>query len=87
MAAGAVVLAGDNVGYRSVMSPQPDLLFTPNRPRQLADRLAYLLRQPAMRSEKMRWQDHYVQDFDVSVVGGQLVDRYKQALRQRQNVQ
>jgi phosphatidylinositol alpha-mannosyltransferase len=87
MAAGAMVLAGDNVGYRSVMTPKPELLFSPKNAEELADKLAYYLQHPAERLAAKTWQDHYVRDFDVTIVGKELVDRYNQALHLRQNVQ
>jgi len=87
MAAGAVVLAGDNSGYRSVLAPQPDLLFAPHDAMELADKLTFLLQETAQRLQVAHWSKQYVQQFDINVVGQQLVAAYKQALRLRQNVQ
>ncbi len=43
MASGkAAVLAGDNPGYRSVMSPRPDLLFDPLDADALAEKTSIL---------------------------------------------
>ena len=84
MASGrTVVLAGDNPGYRSVMSPQPDLLFDPRDAGVLADKLAGYLSDGARRQSLQAWSMDYVKQFDVAVVGAKLLDIYRQALRKR----
>lgn len=87
MAAGALVLAGDNPGYHTVMAPRPELLFRPHDAQLLADKLALFIRQPTKRRTLVKWQSEYVQQFDTQVVGKELVHKYNQALRSRQNVQ
>lgn len=82
MAAGnAVVLGGDNSGYRSVLAERPELLFDAQSSQALADKLAQYLQNPATRKDAIAWQQRYVQQFDVSKVGTQLVTLYNQALR------
>jgi phosphatidylinositol alpha-mannosyltransferase len=84
MASGqAVVLAGDNPGYRSVMETQPDLLFDPKNPKILAKKLAVYLNDKKQRQQMQAWQAGYVKQFDISVVGAKLLDIYRQALRKR----
>ncbi len=86
MASGrAVVLAGDNPGYRSVMSPQPDLLFPANTPEVLAEKLAYYLQNEPPRQVMRHWGMTYARKFDVNLVGKQLLDIYSQALRKRRS--
>jgi phosphatidylinositol alpha-mannosyltransferase len=84
MASGrAVVLAGDNPGYRSVLAPQPDLLFDAGSPKALAEKLAYYITHDADRRRLQAWAGRYAEQFDVSVVGTQLLDMYYRALHKR----
>lgn len=79
----AVVLAGDNPGYRSVMSPQPDLLFDAEDPTALADKLAHYLINKSQRRLMQVWGADYAKQFDVNVVGAQLLTIYRGALRKK----
>jgi phosphatidylinositol alpha-mannosyltransferase len=84
MASGqAVVLAGDNPGYASVMGSQEGLLFDPHDARQLADRIAYYITHAQPRTTMAQWGHTYAQQFDVDVVGPKLVDIYTTALHKR----
>lgn len=79
----AVVLAGDNPGYRSVMSPQPDLLFDTAKAGALADKLAYYLKDQTQRRLMQVWEADYAKQFDVNVVGAKLLGIYHEALRKK----
>lgn len=84
MASGkAAVLAGDNPGYRSVMEPQPELLFSARDVTGLADKLENFLRDNDARTEMGRWGAAYTKRFDTAVVGQQLLQIYDKALRKR----
>lgn len=84
MASGrAAVLAGDNPGYRSVMEPQPELLFDPTDAQALAERLRYYLTDMPAHDAMGNWGAAYAKSFDVGTVGAQLVAIYNQALRKR----
>lgn len=84
MASGqAAVLAGDNSGYRSVLSPRPELLFDPHDVQQLAALLKTYLTDRAARKDTARWGMAYTRDFDVATVGKQLEVIYHEALRKR----
>jgi phosphatidylinositol alpha-mannosyltransferase len=84
MASGrAVVLAGDNPGYRSVMAPQPELLFDATNAKQLAQKLSHFMQDKAERQVMQTWAGGYAKGFDVSAIGTQLVEIYHQALRKR----
>jgi len=84
MASGkAAILAGDNPGYRTVMGPQPDLLFDPYSERALSDLLALYLRHPKLRQRAKKWGEAYTKHFDVNIVGEQLEVIYDEALRKR----
>jgi phosphatidylinositol alpha-mannosyltransferase len=85
MASGkAAVLAGDNPGYRSVMSPQPRQLFNPYNASALADLLTQSIRHDKVRARARAWGLEYTAKFDVGVVGKQLEDIYAKALRKHQ---
>jgi phosphatidyl-myo-inositol alpha-mannosyltransferase len=84
MASGrALVLAGNNPGYASVMSPQPDLLFDPADADALTRLIKHYEQDIPLRAQKMRWAQAYAQQFDVNVIGPQLVAVYNKALRKR----
>lgn len=81
MASGAaVVLAGDNPGYATVMEPQPDLLFNPKDVQQLANKLKYYLTNDKQHEAMASWGTNYSKQFDIDVVGPQLVALYQQLL-------
>lgn len=87
MASGnAAVLAGDNPGYRSVMEPQPDLLFAPRNPVLLAEKLAKYLKDSERRQEMAAWGTDYARRFDVETVGRKLVAIYEAALQNRRQL-
>jgi len=79
----AAVLAGDNPGYRSVVAPQPKLLFNPHRADELAEKLAYYLVENKQRQQMADWGSDYTRNFDVAIVGAQLLNIYHQALHKR----
>jgi phosphatidylinositol alpha-mannosyltransferase len=82
----AAVLAGDNPGYRSVMEPQPDLLFDPKNPAELAKKIKKYLLDPLARKEIAAWGESYAAQYDLSAVGPKLVKVYRQALRKRRGL-
>lgn len=87
MASGkAAVLAGDNPGYRSVMSPKPNLLFDAKDPTALAKKLRFLLTNEAERSAMAGWGTAYTAGFDINSVGRDLLAVYTKALRKRQQL-
>jgi phosphatidylinositol alpha-mannosyltransferase len=84
MASGkVVVLAGDNPGYRSVMEPQPELLFDASSASALAEKLSFYLQNEAKRQSMQTWGAKYAEEFDVNLVGAKLLDMYYQALHKR----
>jgi len=84
MASGrAAVLAGDNPGYRSVMSQRPELLFDPTDPLALAAKLYEYLTNNELRKNAQNWGQDYVKAFDTPVVGQKLLKAYDKALRNR----
>jgi len=83
MAGGAVTLAGDNPGYRSVLEPHPELLFPADDAFELAKKLSTYLRDAEARVSVQAWQKQYVHQFDVAVVGKQLVKAYAELLQEK----
>lgn len=80
MASGrAVVLAGDNPGYRSVLDERPELLFPALDPQKLAGKMYHYLTNTAIRQPIITWQSQHDIQFDVEIVGPQLVDAYHKA--------
>lgn len=84
MASGkAAVLAGDNPGYRSVLSPREQLLFDPHDVSALADKIEAYLRDKKLRKGAADWGTGHSEQFDVNVVGKKLLAVYEEALRKR----
>lgn len=84
MASGnAIVLAGKNPGYETVMSPRPELLFDTEQATSLAGKLKYYLENPNKRSEMQKWGSNYTKEFDVDVVGSRLIQMYKTELAKK----
>jgi phosphatidylinositol alpha-mannosyltransferase len=82
MASGhSAVLAGDNVGYASVMKPRPELLFNPKDSKKLAELLASYIRDPGLRNKAAEWGEEYTKSFDIDVIGKKLEQLYLEALQ------
>jgi phosphatidylinositol alpha-mannosyltransferase len=77
------VLAGNNKGYASVMGPRPDSLFDPKDEQAFAQKLLAYLQDAKLRKEAHDWQQTYVKQYDVSVVGKRLVTLFNEALHRR----
>lgn len=80
-AARGVVLAGNNPGYASVMGERTDQLFSPSNSTEFAAVLEKWLNNAEARAAAAAWQQEYVKQFDVSVVGQRLETIYEQALQ------
>jgi phosphatidylinositol alpha-mannosyltransferase len=85
MASGVAVLGADNPGYHSVLEQFPEALFKPRDPNMLAQKLTVYIDDVHLRQDLQHRQYAVVKSYDVSVVGPQVVDAYKAALRQRQS--
>jgi phosphatidylinositol alpha-mannosyltransferase len=84
MAAGAgVVLGGNNPGYKSVLGPQPYLLFDPTNTKAFAEHLKLFIDDPRLRERMHAWQETAVQQYDIGVVGAAFLDIYQECLRTR----
>jgi phosphatidylinositol alpha-mannosyltransferase len=84
MASGkSVVLAGNNVGYKTVMNPRKELLFNVQSSDQLADKLLLYLNDAGRRVEMKKWGEEYSKKFDVNIIGTKLVGIYKSAIKKR----
>ncbi len=77
----ALVLAGDNEGYRSVLAPKPELLFPPTQSFELANKLTMYLRDTNARKAIVAWESEYALQFDVVVVGEKLLLEYEVCCR------
>jgi len=80
----AVVLAGDNSGYRSILSGCPfNVLFDPNDIPALADKIQGLLPDYPKRKKVAVWQSRDSEQYDVSHIGKRIVETYRMSLRTR----
>lgn len=79
MAGGAVVLAGSNPGYSTVLGELPEVMFKPNDIDELANKLASLIRNDkALQQIKLK-QQKIVKQYDIDIVGSAILETYKQA--------
>lgn len=82
MAAGAgVVLGGNNPGYKSVLGPQPYLLFDPSDIKAFADQLKVFINDKKLREKMHEWQEESVEQYDISIVGKDFVKIYEECLQ------
>lgn len=77
------VLGGDNPGYRSVIGKRSSAIFNPVNTDLLAEKLGNLLTNKKLRVQAQHWQIKHVEQFDIGVVGREIVLVYEQALRNR----
>lgn len=78
MAAGAgVVIGGNNAGYASVLGAWPECLVDPRNTKQFADSLEVLLKHSSLRKQLHEAQQITIKQYDVAVVGPQLVLQYE----------
>lgn len=81
MASGSgVVLAGDNVGYRSVLSDIPETLFSPNDPIELTKLLKRIMKSDELQIALHEKQSVLVKNFDVEKIGEELLKKYYKTL-------
>lgn len=79
MAAGSkVVLAGNNVGYSSVMEGRAEQLFNPTDIDAFAKLLRHYITSKAARKKAFAWQQRHVKQFDTHIVGRTLLHIYEQ---------
>lgn len=78
-----VVLAGNNPGYASVMASKPEQLVDPKDTKAFAELLSQYLQNPASREAVATWQKQYVKQFDITVVGNELVKTYQACIAEK----
>lgn len=84
MAAGSqVVIGGNNPGYRSILGAQPYLLFDPTDLHAFVEQLELYIADEKSRERMYKWQQETVGQYDIEVVGKQIVKQYKDALAKR----
>lgn len=84
-AAGGVVLAGDNDGYRSVLGPVPGSMVDAAAPEVLADQLAEIINDPQARQSIYQLQQEHIRQFSLSVVGGRILSIYEACQKDKTN--
>lgn len=78
---GPIVLGGDNPGYRSVMQSVPESLFNVFDKRALAELIHRLMTDPEFSEQLFKNQQHLVKQFDINVVGMQILANYYDCIR------
>lgn len=86
MAAGSkVVIGGNNAGYASILGTQPYLLFDPSNRQSFVEQLELFITDEKLRDRMYKWQQTAVAQYDISVVGPNLIKIYKNALEQERS--
>ena len=84
MASGArVVLAGNNPGYKDVLGSVPDAIINPVRHKEFARTLQECLTNQELTNKLHMQQQAIIKQYDVSVVGPQVLACYKDAIAKR----
>jgi phosphatidylinositol alpha-mannosyltransferase len=78
-----VVLAGNNVGYRSVMAGHKDQLIDPANTAEFAKTLKHFISNYRARQAALHWQADYVQHYDVREVGETLLNTYDEIIAKK----
>jgi len=82
MAAGCPIVAGDNIGYLSVMKGTGSIsLVNPKDTVDFSRRLEILAFNDDIRAVWVKWAKQYVQQFDYSKVVQQYEEAYKEAIK------
>lgn len=77
----AAVIAGDNPGYRYVVDDE-SMLVNPLNINEFADKISQLANERELREEVARRQSKRAKEFDISLVGNQLVSVYERHVNQ-----
>jgi phosphatidylinositol alpha-mannosyltransferase len=80
----AAVLGGNNVGYSSVLSPRPNLIFDTSNDLDLAAKLSVFLKDKEARLKCADWAKNYAKGFDVNVIGKKLEKLYIKTVCEKQ---
>ncbi len=84
MAAGSrVVIGGNNAGYRSILGAQPYLLFNPRDKQNFVEHMSMFITDTKLREKMFAWQQETVGQYDINVVGPELIAIYETALQAR----
>lgn len=87
MASGrSVIIAGDNIGYASVLKSCKKQLIDPMKAKKFADRLFYFISNEKARQEAIERQSSQIGQYDVNLVGEKLLKYYQNALINKQRV-
>ena len=79
-AARGPVLAGNNPGYASVLADHRDMLFEPKDTAAFAKLLQRYLEDATARAAARAWQQSFVHQFDVPIVGEKILAVYQAVL-------
>jgi phosphatidylinositol alpha-mannosyltransferase len=76
-ASSRVVLGGNNVGYSSVLGAHPELLFDPKNSYQFTKTLVGFMKSTKARELAYKWNKKQIKQYDIEVVGQQLLKIYQ----------
>jgi len=82
----AVVLAGNNRGYASVMAGHKEQLVDPANTTQFAKALKHFMHNYRARQQAKKWQSVHVAQYDVRHVGARLARTYQTLYKKKQGL-
>lgn len=82
MAAGSVVLAGDNPGYAVVLNDAPQSLVKASSPAQISLRIDELLNDKSAYGQLKNQQQDILKQFDIESVGSAILKTYSKLVQQ-----
>jgi phosphatidyl-myo-inositol alpha-mannosyltransferase len=80
-----VVMGGDNPGYRYVLGEDSKVIVTPANLHEFAHKIDYLLTHPDEAKSIHKNQKQRIQQFDIHIVGPQILSEYKRSIAKRRN--
>lgn len=84
MSLGLPIIAGNNVGYKTVMKDLGSLfLVNPKDTKLFAEKLSVMLKYPDLRKKMSDWSIEEVKKYSVDRVGEQLIELYNKAIFKR----
>ena len=87
MASGAAVIAGDNVGYRKILSPRtPEMLVKPTHSGSFAEVLSKLIKSDDLRRDIQTRQQEGLEEYDTSTVTDRILKAYTAVLATKRSM-
>jgi phosphatidylinositol alpha-mannosyltransferase len=85
MSSGALVIAGDNPGYKSVMGNNSNAIVNPKKSYLFAKTINSFLTNSTLYKKELSYQQNIIKHFDINQVGNDILNVYKKAINKHKN--